>query len=83
LDVYTELTADIVAGYRRQHYLNVWSAMSAAAVAQSIQAADLILTDMPLIVSVFRDLPHTTVAAILNNLDPVTRALITVQMYTP
>ena len=82
--IYTELIADRVAGEQRQHYLNVWSAMSASSVALSIVSRDMATTDMPLLVSVLRGLPPGTAANILDAIpDAVVRGAIMMHMYTP
>ncbi|MDR2167850.1 MAG: hypothetical protein LBE35_08405 [Clostridiales bacterium] len=82
-EIYTRETAHMVAGYRRQHYLDVWTVMSPIAIGRAIEADNMAATDMPLLVSVFRDLPEATVARILENVSEPTRTAILRQMYTP
>jgi len=82
--IYEELTADTIAGYRRQHYLNVWAEMTPTAVSNAIMARDMVTTNMPLLVSVFRDMNARDVALILNALpDSDARGAILTHFYSP
>ena len=83
-EIYMELIADLVAGYRREHYLNMWSAMHPASIAGAIMAREMHLTDLPLLISVLRDFSYETSAAILQAIpDPEVRGALLTHTYVP
>ena len=82
--IFRELMAGRVAGLQREQYLDIWSAMSPAAVANIIMARDMTTTNMAMLVSIFRDLPYATVARILEAIPDSNQAgAIAAAMYVP
>jgi len=77
-EIFRELAALQVQDDRWESYVSAWSAANAVLVAQAIET--MITTDMPLIVSVMRDLPLHSRAAILNALETESRAAVLRQM---
>jgi len=84
IEIYTNLMEERIAGLDRQHYLDVWAAMSPAAIARFIMARDMATTDMPLLVSVLRDLPPARSATIIDAIpDPNVAGAIVTHKFVP